>query len=385
VYGLGANALDAKAVRYVFEVKERPLTDPLIVHVLDAAGATDLIDVTEAELLLFSALGRRFWPGPLTCIVSASAAVPSLVTADTGKVGIRVPAHPVARALLAASKLPIAAPSANLFGHVSPTRCAHVLADLGDKDVHVLHGEYDGGNRYSHSISTVGGGVLAPGTSCEHGIESTVLKIDGAAQQVSLLRHGSIGAPQILAVLQEVRGIDKNSAWTLQDKSTRRVIYTSKCVGHVSSAGASVVRGEEAPGQSLTHYAPKLPCYVAVHSSSDSLSETRQLAPEGNGAPLPRLLHDDLAHAVVLDFHQKLSHNRHAALAYLDLSESGCFVEAAACVFDSLRWAELQSEARMVILPDLDLQSWPRASTIAVARGLHDRLHRASSGRFIAV
>ena len=379
VYGLGANALNAQAVEQVFAVKERPLTDPLIVHVLNSTAARHLINATEMELSLFNALGKHFWPGPLTLIVQAAPAVPSIITANTGKVGIRVPAHPVARALLEASQLPIAAPSANLFGHVSPTRCAHVLSDLGAKHVHVLHGEYEGGGSSGSdlSVSSSLADVLSS-TSCEHGIESTVLKIDGAARRVLLLRHGTIGTRQIQTVLDEVRNNDSSAAWKLQVGSTQRV-----GIAPAAPQGAVASPGEEAPGQSVTHYAPALPCYVVL-SSSNGGSSTSKFAGEAAESPL-RLLREDLAHTVVLDFGGILASHRDAALAYRDLSADGSYVEAAACVFDSLRWAELQHTARMVILPDLNLQNLSCADSVAIASGLHDRLYRAASGRSIVV
>ena len=106
-------------------------------HVPELEAARPLVDLDEDGWAAFSKLGEAFWPGPLTLIVRASALIPPAVTAHTGSVGIRVPAHDLARRLLQQAQVPVAAPSANRFGHVSPTRAAHVLADLGDKGVHV--------------------------------------------------------------------------------------------------------------------------------------------------------------------------------------------------------------------------------------------------------
>jgi L-threonylcarbamoyladenylate synthase len=144
VYGLGANALDAAAASRIFEAKQRALNDPLIVHVNDATHAMHaLVDapaLTPRQRALFDRLALRFWPGPLTLVLPRQASVPAVVSAGLDSVAVRVPDHPIARALIAASGVPIAAPSANLFGHVSPTTAQHVLADLDGRIDLVLDG-----------------------------------------------------------------------------------------------------------------------------------------------------------------------------------------------------------------------------------------------------
>lgn len=133
VYGLGANALSVEAVTKIFAAKQRPAWDPLIVHIAGIEGL-DEIAVLSAELRQrVERLAAAFWPGPLTMLLPRSVAVPDAVTAGRPLVGVRVPAHPAAQALLRAARLPIAAPSANRFGHTSPTTADHVLADLGGR------------------------------------------------------------------------------------------------------------------------------------------------------------------------------------------------------------------------------------------------------------
>lgn len=127
VYGLGAHALDPVAVRKIFTAKERPSWDPLIVHVRDVAMAETLAFDVPADLT------KRFWPGPLTLVLRKKPCVPAEVTAGLDTVAIRMPAHPVAAELLRQANVPVAAPSANLFGRPSPTRAEHVAADLGDR------------------------------------------------------------------------------------------------------------------------------------------------------------------------------------------------------------------------------------------------------------
>jgi L-threonylcarbamoyladenylate synthase len=118
----------------------------LIVHIDKPDAAIKLVQLSAEELKVFNALSNKFWPGPLTMITRSSPLIPTAVTANTGTVGIRCPAHPIAQRLLSASGLPIAAPSANRFGHVSPTKAMHVIADLGAKGVKVINGESNSTN-----------------------------------------------------------------------------------------------------------------------------------------------------------------------------------------------------------------------------------------------
>jgi L-threonylcarbamoyladenylate synthase len=175
VYGLGADALNENAVRRIFSVKGRPGTSPLIVHVAEIAMARDLASVWPAQA---EELARRFWPGPLTLVLPKRSSIPDIVTSGLGTVGLRMPAHPMALALLRESGLPVAAPSANRFTELSPTTAEHVRQSLGDAVDLIL----DGG-------------------ACTVGIESTVLSLAG---QATLLRPGMISREQIEAVIGPV-------------------------------------------------------------------------------------------------------------------------------------------------------------------------------------
>ncbi len=160
VYGLGANALDATAVAKVFAAKARPRFNPLIVHVLSLEDAEAYAEVNDTARKLADA----FWPGPLSLVLPRRADCPisDLVSAGLDTIALRAPAHKVARALLAAAKLPIAAPSANRFGRISPTTAAHVQEELGEIPSMIL----DGG-------------------PCPIGLESTVLGVAGTASRCS--------------------------------------------------------------------------------------------------------------------------------------------------------------------------------------------------------
>ncbi|HOW89504.1 MAG TPA: L-threonylcarbamoyladenylate synthase, partial [Elusimicrobiales bacterium] len=165
VYGLGADALNPRAVARIFEIKRRPRFDPLIVHVSSVSQAGSIARLTpEARALM-----ARFWPGPLTLVLPKKKPVPGIVTSGLDTVALRMPAHPVALALIKAAGTPIAAPSANRFGRLSPTTAAHASAQLKDGPDAVL----DGGR-------------------ARIGVESTVLALRGGT--FTILRHG--GLPQ---------------------------------------------------------------------------------------------------------------------------------------------------------------------------------------------
>ena len=222
VYGLAANALDTGACRRVFRVKGRPASDPLIVHIHALAEMSLLGHVNSSALLL----ARKFWPGPLTLVLRKRKIVPAIVTAGKSSVAIRMPAHPVMRRLLRASGLPLAAPSANPFGYVSPTTAEHVRAELGSKIPSIL----DGGR-------------------CTIGLESSIVDVRDPARP-RLLRPGAISKAQLERVLG------------------RPVRYTQS-VGRADVA-------QLAPGMLTRHYSPRTP--VVLHA--DLSAARRDLGPE---------------------------------------------------------------------------------------------------------
>jgi L-threonylcarbamoyladenylate synthase len=176
VYGLGANALDPEAVARVFEAKGRPRFDPLIVHVPDAEAARGLVlEWPETA----EALAAAAWPGPLTLVLPKRPEVPDLVTAGLPSVAVRVPGHPLTLALLRKAGVPVAAPSANRFGGVSPTTAEHVRSELGERVELVL----DGG-------------------PCRTGVESTVLSL--LEERPRLLRPGGFPLEEIETLVGEV-------------------------------------------------------------------------------------------------------------------------------------------------------------------------------------
>lgn len=217
VYGLGAYALDATAVARIFEIKQRPSFDPLIVHVDGDA----LLERVAAEVPARArALMERFWPGPLTLVFRKTRDVPDLVTSGLPTVAVRMPAHPVARALLAAAQVPIAAPSANPFGYLSPTRAEHVERMLGLRvDL-----------------------ILDAGLT-SYGVESTIVLLE---PEPTLLRHGAIPVEEIEAIVGPL-------ARELNSETTPL-----------------------APGRLPQHYAPRTP--IRVIDDAPPLSERADAA-----------------------------------------------------------------------------------------------------------
>jgi L-threonylcarbamoyladenylate synthase len=200
VYGLAANAFDAQAVARIFEIKRRPAFDPLIVHVLDESMLAAVVaEIPSSACTLI----ERFWPGPFTLVLRKRPSLPELVTAGLPTVAVRMPSHPIARALLERVGAPLAAPSANPFGRLSPTRAEHVVRMLGDAVDLVV----DGG-------------------PTEHGIESTIVAVE---PELLLLRPGAIAIEEIEAVVGRLA---------------------------MPAAGADV---PAAPGQLPQHYAPRTP------------------------------------------------------------------------------------------------------------------------------
>jgi L-threonylcarbamoyladenylate synthase len=176
VYGLAADATDPAAVQRVFDIKGRPRDHPLIVHLADP---DELDRVSDDPSPTARVLARLGWPGPLTVIVPRGPAISPVATGGRATVGVRVPAHDVARAVIAASAVPLAAPSANRFGSVSPTTAAHVLADLSG----LLDPRRD---------------CVIDGGDCEVGVESTI--VDCTTDPPQILRTGAITAEMIASL-----------------------------------------------------------------------------------------------------------------------------------------------------------------------------------------
>jgi len=293
VYGLAAPYDDVRAVAAVYEAKRRPHFDPLIVHLASSSGleaVADLSGFSDTERRTLEVLVQDVWPGPLTLVLPKRAVVPDLVTSGHATVAVRCPDHAVARGLIELLGRPVVAPSANVFGRVSPTAASHVVDELGDCVVGVL----DGG-------------------PCPVGVESTIVQMLPGAAPV-LLRPGGLPLERLRETLGEVA---------------------------TSMAGDRII----APGQLAHHYAPAtaMVCWSeSVAELSDAVLEER-LA--GQREPVALLVFADLDGALA----RRVARRVAADVRVVPLSLDGSWVSVAHRLFATLREADASDCTRIVV------------------------------------
>lgn len=236
VYGLAGNAFEPKALAQIFAIKERPTFDPLIVHICDVAQLADVAEnIPEAAY----ALAKAYWPGPMTMILPKKDCIPDLCTSGLPSVAVRFPSHPVAQEIIRKAGVPLAAPSANLFKHVSPTTAEHVAAQLSDRG---LAGIVDGG-------------------PCNVGVESTIVSLVG---EPTVLRPGAVTPEMIAKVVGEVK---------------------------VKESTSKPGQPMAAPGQCDTHYRPQVPLLYGKVPEGFKLPEhTVRIAFGKTEGPVPATL-----------------------------------------------------------------------------------------------
>jgi len=323
VYGLGASVFDQQALEKIFHAKGRPKSDPLIVHCPSVEDVLKITIMNEHQLRVFNALSTYFWPGPLTLIVPATEKISPLVTAGGKDVGVRIPSNRIALELLRQVDVPLAAPSANRFGHVSPTTAQHVYDDLGD---------------YPGLL------ILESNESCPVGIESTVAKIFTSGD-VSILRQGAISSLDLIKRL---------SSEGLENK-----VELSK----PSYLNLDQTKGMAAPGQLLTHYSPYLESFILTNGKSDKETDIEKI----------------LLKSVVIDFQQKYVKLKSKALNYFDLSFDGDEIKACQSLFSILRQAEKVKDAKYILISDIG------AKNSEMKQALFDRIYRATSGKYLYI
>lgn len=332
VYGLAAAVFDERAVTAIFAAKARPTFDPLIVHV--APGSTssgnDVLDeLGRARLANLDLLGpvartracrlvEAFWPGPLTLVLPKDSAVPDLVTSGLPTVAVRMPRHPVAQALIVAAGTPLAAPSANRFGRISPTTAAAVVAELSGRLSIVL----DGG-------------------ACEVGLESSVVKIDSGGD-LTLLRPGGV----------------------TQDDLARVASCSVAIVDRAAGLGPLA-----APGLLDSHYAPAKPLRLLREPgpglAAEDLDVVRTLVPPGSAAGLL------IARGSEPDAAAAFGERTGRPTVARSLSSRGDPVEAARALFASLRALDASEAVALFAEP------WPGVEGLGHA--ISDRLRRAAA------
>jgi L-threonylcarbamoyladenylate synthase len=328
VYGLGAHALDVNAVRRLFEAKGRPANDPLIVHFESFYDVADLLGegLETGPYSRAMRLAACFWPGPLTLVLPKSDRIPSEVTAGLRTVAVRVPGHPVARALLEAAKIPIAAPSANLFSRPSPTRAEHVLQDLSGRIDMVI----DGG-------------------PTDVGVESTVL--DLTSREPTVLRPGAVTMEMLREFLPVVRVHQHDRA------------AADLSVGADPRVGADLEGGPyRAPGMMPKHYAPRAPLTLFTGEGDAALNalvaSAREAAARGQRVGVLVLREDVDAFG---DFPVRVA----------EMGSTDDIAGVAARLYAALR--ELDAAGVDVIF------ARNVGGSEGLARAIGDRLHRAAS------
>jgi len=317
VYGLGADALQPQAVTRIFAAKGRPFHDPLIVHI---AAMDTLYELTTTLPAQVEQLTQTFWPGPLTLILPRNPRVPALISAGMATVGVRMPNHPVALALIRAVGSPIAAPSANRFMHISPTTAQHALTDLAGRVPLIL----DAG-------------------PCAVGVESTVL--DLCAEIPTILRPGGVSLEALREVLPEVQLLKRHTSKHKED-----------CVTD---------EAQRAPGQMLTHYAPGIPLLLFDGSAeamrSAMLREVQQRREQGEEVGVLVADEDVVAFQA-------------SGARVFTLGNAAAPEQVAAALFTGLRTLE-EAGVQVILCRNFDEHG--------LGLAIRDRLLRAASGNIV--
>ena len=318
VYGLAANAFDPIAVAKIFAAKERPGFDPLIVHIADRTALTEVFAPSALEDPRISLLADRLWPGPLTIVANANEHVPTIVRSDLPTVGVRIPDHPVALELIRAVGAPLAAPSANRFGRLSPTRAEHVLADLD--------GAIDA--------------VIDAGPT-RVGVESTVVALTPGVP-ATILRPGGVSAERLGELLASRGGV---------------------VISPAVEAGETALPG---PGMTAAHYAPRAAIRLAAPPLEHAFSGLTHCA----------LLADDRSDLARLESVARACDVQ--IVASIPLAERHDPVAAAAGLFDALHRldAVLDAAGCPAATSAIVTSPYPEAGLgLAIA----DRLRRAAA------
>jgi L-threonylcarbamoyladenylate synthase len=345
VYGLAGNALREEALTKIFRTKERPVFDPLIVHVpfemdelqsedrgkiwLQRLDALDLIDtsqIPEKVLSRLMDLFKAFWPGPLTVVLPKTSKVPDLATSGLPSVALRMPNHPVFQSVLRGCGFPLAAPSANRFGRISPTTARNVEQELGNRIQLIL----DGG-------------------ACEIGVESTIIKLseDGV---FDLMRPGKI--------------TDMDIAKVIRDIPRRREVS----ITNIEGGAESVPTPMEAPGTLASHYAPTKKLYMMpkpwARLNADELYRARILFENKSKVEILCLspLKPDLLIILEQAFKKKL--------AVRNFSQTGELEDVAHHLFRTMREADASPSEVLLVEPPVKIEGFGHA--------IYDRLYRAS-------
>lgn len=326
VYGLGANGLNSEAVKLIYKWKGRPSNNPVILHIAKLYDIYNLIDISSKMINIINIISEKFWPGPLTIVVKASDIVPLEVTANTGFVGIRIPNDSVALKLLDKCDFPIAAPSANLSGHVSPTNYSHVYIDFINKPLTIL----EDSENYSKRI----------------GIESSIIKIEESftsSVKLTVLRSGFIGGQSIKQTLED-------NGFSVELIYYERVATDEEIL--------------DVPGQLFRHYAPNINAYVHDCNSKNYIETSK------------------LKNYVILGSNKSLYQYKDTCLEYIDIGNN--VFDVAKNLYDCLRKAEDNLSANGIIISiELMYECFDINTDIKIA--ILDKLMRCTEAKSIFI
>ncbi len=338
VYGLAADAWNEKAISKIYNAKERPSFDPLIIHLgfqqvsphqeplktmHEKLHLIDLDLIPEANRIWIEFLIKSFWPGPLTFILPKSDHLSSIVTGGLKTVGLRMPAHPITQGLLNQSQLQLAAPSANRFGKISPTRAIDVKKELNGKVKFILNGG-----------------------QCQKGLESTVIDCT-QANQVTILRPGAVSKNILQKTLEPYKSVSVSTAIELSGKNEI-----------------------QSPGQLSSHYAPRQRCILLEGPLEEVL---KQESFEVSFSKLKGQVAVLFAKAPSASLTERLNQYESIEIFYRILSEEGNSDEAAHQLFSHLREID-ESSAKIVYM-----EPWP--SSEGLGHAISDRIRRACAPR----
>ena len=320
VYGLAANAFNVEACYKIFEYKGRPLTDPLIVHVSSIEMAKKIIIMNSEIKPIFDLLIKNFWPGPLTIVLKANLNLLSTkILAGNDTVGIRFPVNPIANKLIEYSDVPLAAPSANKFSHVSPVNPYHVFEDFKEFPVKILNG----------------------GVS-QFCMESTVMKICYEEKKLLVFRLGAVSPDDLRNVLNSDERF-KDYKIECLSKKIKVSNEELKKIKEQKSKDNSLTINQDAPGQFLKHYSPKLETYL--YSGDDIKDYLEEIELNNN--------------MVFIDY-KEIMKNKFLGKKgikesnFLDLSKDGNAITAMQNFYNFLHEAEKLEGMKYIIIIDLE-------------------------------
>lgn len=355
VYGLAGNAFSPEALTRIFSTKERPTFDPLIIHISPAHQVRQVTDLERLQLVdgrTLSAVARqradlliqKYWPGPLTLILPKTDKVPDLATSGLPSVAIRMPQHPIAQALIAECQTPLAAPSANRFGRISPTSASAVATELGDRIDLILEGG-----------------------SCQIGLESTVLAIEPSGE-LKMLRPGAISATEIEETLRETGSVIVQICVPTSSPN-----QSNQGDSEESSTGQGETRPAVSPGMLDSHYAPSKPLMILPSSTLKvQMEDLKNSIAKISRQPLKQVgllvMSGDVEKPA-----QHLSQLLGCPVIARTLSKSGDLGEAARSLFAELRFLD-QSQTDVIFAePCNDYEAMQ-----GLGHAIADRLKRAS-------